>query len=336
MQLIEQCSLTDKHSFHLEAYARYWAEFSHEDEAVSLLTDHRFDALPRLVVGGGSNLLFTGDYPGLLLHPDIQGYDLVGEEKDAVLVKVGAGMKWDDLVAETVARGWSGAENLSGIPGCVGASPVQNIGAYGVEAKDLIVEVEALELATGHPVHLSQADCRFGYRDSVFKHRLKNALVVTRVTFRLSTRFQARLDYGDLAARVGSQGEPTPALVRETILAIRREKLPDPDTMGNAGSFFMNPVIQVAHYNNLLVSHPAMPGWPQADGTVKVPAAWCIEQTGWKGKQLGGAAVHARQPLVLVNKRGATPADLLQLSAAIQADVLATFGITLKPEVLFI
>lgn len=336
MRLIEQCSLTDKHSFHLEANARYWAEFSHEDEAVSLLTDHRFDQLPRLVVGGGSNLLFTKDYPGILIHPDIQGLDLVDEEKDTVLVKVGAGMKWDDLVAETVARGWSGAENLSGIPGCVGASPVQNIGAYGVEAKDLIIDVEALELSTGHSIHLNHADCQFGYRDSAFKHRFKNALVVTRVTFRFSTRFQANLNYGDLALRVEAQGTPTPALIRETILAIRREKLPDPDDLGNAGSFFMNPVIPATHYNTLLKSHPAMPGWAQADGNIKVPAAWCIEQTGWKGKQLGGAAVHARQPLVLVNKGGATPADLLQLSAAIQADVLATFGITLKPEVLFI
>lgn len=336
MHIIEHCSLTDKHSFHLDAKARYWAEFSHEEEALALLSDQQFAGLPRFVVGGGSNLLFTADYPGLLLHPAIQGTSLVDEDKDTVFINVGAGETWDDFVAESVAKGWYGAENLSGIPGCVGASPVQNIGAYGVEAKDLIDEVEALDLVTGLSVKLNQAECRFGYRDSVFKHRLKNALVITRVRFRLSTRFQPNLNYGDLARRVMALGDSTPALVRDTILTIRHEKLPDPDNLGNAGSFFMNPVIPAAHYHSLLATYPDMPGWPQSDDTVKVPAAWCIERTGWKGKQLGGAAVHDKQPLVLVNKGGATATDLLNLSAGIQADVLSAFGIHLKPEVLFI
>lgn len=336
MQLIEQCSLANKHSFHVEAKARFWAEFSHEDEALSLLSDRRLAGLPRFVVGGGSNLLFASDYPGVLIHPAIQGFTVVGVEKDTVLVKVGAGMPWDDFVAASVTQGWSGAENLSGIPGCIGASPVQNIGAYGVEAKDLIVEVEALDLTSHQPIRLKAAECQFGYRDSVFKHRLKNALIVTRVTYRLSTRFQANLTYGDLAKRVAVLGEPTQALVRETILAIRREKLPDPENQGNAGSFFMNPVIPADHYQSLLATFPDMPGWVQANEKVKVPAAWCIERTGWKGKQVGGAAVHNKQPLVLVNKGNATAADIIQLSASIQADVLATFGIQLKPEVLFI
>jgi UDP-N-acetylmuramate dehydrogenase len=336
MRLIEHCSLTDKHSFHLNANARYWADFDHEDELRSILTDHRFTNLPHLVVGGGSNLLFKGDYPGLLLHPDMKGMEVVAEEKGTVLIKVGAGVVWDDFVAASVAQVWSGAENLSGIPGCIGASPVQNIGAYGVEAKDLIVGVEAIDMANGQPVTLTHADCHFGYRDSVFKHTLKNALVVCRVTFRLSTHFHPNLGYGDLAARVKASGNITSVLVRETILAIRQEKLPDPDIQGNAGSFFMNPVIPAAHYQSLLTTYPDMPGWPQGDDVVKVPAAWCIERTGWKGRQLGGAAVHDKQPLVLVNKGTATPADVLQLSAGIQADVLAAFGITLKPEVLFI
>lgn len=332
MQLIEHCSLSDKHSFHLPVKARYWMDVEHEEALRSVLTDHRFANLPRVVVGGGSNLLFLGDYPGLLIHPSNQGIEVVAEEQHAVLVSVGAGVTWDDFVAASVAQGWSGAENLSGIPGCVGASPVQNIGAYGVEAKDLIVGVEAFDLSTGSFLRLSRDDCHFGYRNSVFKQTLLHT-VVYRVTYRLSTRFQPNLNYGDLAARVQATGTLTPASVRETVLAIRREKLPDPGLFGNAGSFFMNPIIPSEHYQTLKTDHPDIPGWPQPDGTVKVPAAWCIERAGWKGRHRGGAAVHDRQPLVLINKGTATPEDILQLAAAIQADVLSSFGIHLVPEV---
>jgi len=336
MQLLENCSLKDKHTFHMEVKSRYWADFGSMEELCTILTDKKVEKLPRLAVGGGSNLLFTRDYPGILLHSTIKTIELVQEDEQTVLVKVGSGVVWDDFVANAVGKGWSGLENLSGIPGEVGASPVQNIGAYGSEAKDTIVSVEALNMETLQMEQFSNADCQFGYRNSIFKNSLKNRFIVCYVTYRLSKVLKENIQYGDLAGIVQNKGGINLHNIRQSILEIRAEKLPDPDITGNAGSFFMNPEIPADHYQSLKEKYPQMPGWPLVNGLVKISAAWCIDQAGWKGKSLGNAAVHNRQALVLVNPGQAEAADIVALSDRIIHDVNSLFGINLHPEVLFI
>jgi UDP-N-acetylmuramate dehydrogenase len=336
MPLFENCPLADKHTFHIAAETRFWADYDTIGELQSLLRDDRFKGLPILPVGGGSNLLFTKNFPGLLLHSNLKTLEKVGEEGDSVLIRVGSGVVWDDLVAYTVENGWSGIENLSGIPGEVGASPVQNIGAYGAEAKDCIEWVDAMDLKTLQIKRFSRKECRFGYRNSIFKQELKNKFIVCYVTYRLSITFNANLKYGNLAGHLEKMGGVTLTSVRKTILEIRNEKLPDPSVIGNAGSFFMNPEIPSSHYQELLESWPQMPGWPLENGLVKVSAAWCIDQAGWKGKSLGNAAVHDKQSLVLVNSGKATAAEVIVLCNRIVKDVRTKFGIALHPEVLFI
>ncbi len=335
MPLFENMQLRNKHTFHMEASSRYWADFESVDELCKLLQDNRFKNLPKFSVGGGSNLLFTKDYPGLLIHSVLKSIEPIEQEAN-VLVRVGSGMVWDDLVAFAVDHGWSGMENLSGIPGEVGASPVQNIGAYGSEAKDSIVLVEALNVETLELKSFSNAECKFGYRDSIFKNELKNKFIVCYVTFSLSKTFTPNLKYGDLNERMEKAGGIHLKNVRKAILEIRNAKLPDPQILGNAGSFFMNPEIPKIQFEALKEHYPEMPFWPINDATVKVSAAWCIDQAGWKGKTLGNAAVHDKQALVLVNPGNAVAEDILNLSGHIIEDVKSQFGITLRPEVIFI
>lgn len=336
MQLVEHCSLKDKHTFHLDVNCRYWAEATDERDLVSILTDNRFADLPVFLIGAGSNVLFTSNFNGLMLHVGIQGIDIVREDDLSVEVRVGAGVVWDDLVEWAVKHHYSGIENLSGIPGCVGASPVQNIGAYGAEVKDVILEVEVLDRRTHEIKVLNREACQFSYRDSVFKHAFKNTFIVCRVVYRLSKCFHPNLGYGDLEKQVREKGEVTAKTIRDSILSIRELKLPDPDVFGNAGSFFMNPILPSETYNKLKQTYPSIPGWDLGNGQVKVPAAWCIEQAGWKGRELGGAGVHPNQPLVLINKGNATASDLLNLAERITSDVSALLGVTLKPEVLYV
>lgn len=283
-----------------------------------------------LHIGGGSNLLFTTDFDGIVLHSRILGIEQVETSAGSVLVRVGAGIRWDDFVAEALRRGWYGAENLSLIPGEVGASAVQNIGAYGIEAKDLIERVECIDLCTGEQRTFTNAECHYAYRSSVFKHELRGRYAVTHVLYRLSCTFEPHLDYGNL--RTHLQGEVTADEVRNCIIKIRREKLPDPDVMGNAGSFFVNPVVDRAKFEMLRQTFPTMPFYEVQNG-IKIPAGWLIEQCGWKGRKLGPAAVHDRQALVLVNLGGATGADILRLSDAVCADVKQKFDIDIHPEV---
>ena len=283
-----------------------------------------------LHIGGGSNLLFTTDFDGIVLHSRIQGIEQVETSAGSVLVRVGAGIRWDDFVAEALRRGWYGAENLSLIPGEVGASAVQNVGAYGIEAKDLIERVECIDLCTGEQRTFTNAECHYAYRSSVFKHELCGRYAVTHVLYRLSCTFEPHLDYGNL--RTHLQGEVTADEVRNCIIKIRREKLPDPDVMGNAGSFFVNPVVDRAKFEMLRQTFPTMPFYEVQNG-IKIPAGWLIEQCGWKGRKLGPAAVHDRQALVLVNLGGATGADILRLSDAVCADVKQKFDIDIHPEV---
>ncbi len=328
--------LRDKHTFHIEAKTRFWADFESVEELSNILKDKRFIDYPKLSIGGGSNLLFTKDYPGLLLHSMLHSIELTECVNGTVLIRVGSGIRWDDLVEYAVEHGLSGLENLSGIPGEVGASPVQNIGAYGSEAKDSIVLVEAMNLETLELETFSNADCRFGYRDSVFKRELKNRFIVCYVTFSLSKIFTPNIKYGDLNAHMEKTGGISLKNVRNAILEIRDSKLPDPKTIGNAGSFFMNPEIPLLQFEALKIKFPDMPFWPLGEDRVKISAAWCIDQAGWKGKKLGNAAVHDKQALVLVNPGNAVAADIIKLSDQIIEDVKARFGIQLQPEVLFI
>jgi len=320
----------------MDVKTHYWVDFDNVEELSRILSDQKYKGLPLLAVGGGSNLLFTRDYPGLLLHSKINTIELVQEDDRTVLVKAGSGVVWDDFVAYAVEKGWSGMENLSGIPGEVGASPVQNIGAYGSEVRDTIESVEALNLETMQLEQFSNDDCQFGYRNSIFKNRLKNRFIVCYVTYRLSKELVENIQYGDLVVRVQEKGGVNLPNIRQSILEIRAEKLPDHLQTGNAGSFFMNPEFPADQYQALKKKYPLMPGWPLENGRVKVSAAWCIDQAGWKGKSLGNAAVHHRQALVLINPGQANAADVIALSDRIIHDISSLFGINLHPEVLFI
>ncbi len=339
MTVTKNASLLKHNTFGIEATAAAWVEYDSEDELRQLLTLAEEGQLPRplLHVGAGSNLLFLADYAGTVLHSRIEGVEVLAETPEEVLVRVGSGMVFDRFVEYAVACGWHGLENLSLVPGEVGGAAVQNIGAYGVEAADFIERVEGVWLADGHRDEWPKTACDYSYRHSIFKSKLRAEIAVTAVTFRLSKVFSPRLDYGGLRKAMAEQGldeaRLSPQQLRELVISIRRSKLPDPQVLGNAGSFFMNPVVEAAAYERLLASYPAMPCYPLPDGRVKVPAAWLIERAGWKGRQMGPAAVHDRQALVLVNRGGATGRDILRLSDAVREAVRQQFGIDLQPEV---
>ena len=334
MKDIKDYHLLQHNTFGIDARCRRFVEVESVDELRQFAA--AYDAAahgPLLIVGAGSNLLLTSDYPGTVLHVAIMGMDPTGEGSD-ILLRVGSGETWDDVVACAVAHGWHGAENLSLIPGEVGASAVQNIGAYGAEVKDIIHQVEVFELATGELRTLSCADCGYAYRYSHFKGEWAGRYVITHVTYRLQATFTPRLDYGNIRAELERQGiiQPTAMQLRDTIIGIRRAKLPDPAVLGNAGSFFMNPVVSQEQFQRLQALHAQIPHYPAAGG-VKIPAAWLIDQCGWKGRTMGQAGVYQHQPLVLVNLGGATGADILRLCRAIQHDVRQQFGIDIHPEV---
>ncbi len=336
-------SLLPYNTFHIPARAAYFAEYDSVASLQAILQEYRerLSHLPLLHIGGGSNLLFLADFPGLVLHSRILGIQpSETAESGEILLRVGAGVVWDDLVACCVSRGWYGLENLSLIPGEVGASAVQNIGAYGAEAKDFIHSVECVSLSLGQTRVFGAEECQYGYRSSIFKHELRGQYAVTHVTYRLHLRFAPRLDYGGLLAALQSRGISsdtlTPQLLRDVIIAVRQSKLPDPHQLGNAGSFFMNPVVPIEQYERIRAQYPSVPSYPIDETHVKVPAGWLIEQSGWKGRSLGPAAVHDRQALVLVNLGGASGQDILRLCEAVRSSVSQLFGIDLHPEVNFI
>lgn len=335
MKDLRHYSLLPHNTFGMDVRAARFVEYVSVAELISFLRDHK--DMPLLHIGGGSNLLFTKDYEGIVLHSALKDRYIVKETEDEVLVCVGAGVVWDDFVAYTVSNGWYGAENLSYIPGEVGASAVQNIGAYGVEVKDLIAEVDTVAVEDGSIRHFSNEECRYSYRQSVFKKELKGKYIVTHVTYRLSKKPLFRLEYGNIRAELERTGcELTLENLRELIVRIRKEKLPDPKTTGNAGSFFMNPVIPVQQFEALKQQYPDMPSYPAPQGLVKVPAGWMIERCGWKGKTMGNAGVHGKQALVLVNCGGATGEEIIRLSQAVVRSVQDKFGIAIHPEVNFI
>lgn len=337
MKEILNCPMVGKNTFGMDVKADRWIEYSSQEELCELLLHKERWSLPLLHIGAGSNLLFSGDFKGTVLHSGIKGIELVAEDENCVWVRVGAGVVWDDFVAYAVDHEWYGAENLSYIPGEVGASAVQNIGAYGAEAKDLIDTVETVEIATAKVKVFRNEECGYAYRESVFKKDLKGKFVVTYVTYKLSKHPVFNLEYGNIRTRLEKTGkEVSLRLVRDVIIEVRKEKLPDPAVQGNAGSFFMNPVIAKEQYQELLVKYPDMPHYVVDENRVKVPAGWLIERSGWKGKALGRAAVHDKQALVLVNLGGASGREVMDLARAVVDTVRDLFGIELHPEVNFI
>ncbi len=325
-------SLKTHNTFGIEARCKEYVEF--ENSAEASMMARRLQE-PFLIIGGGSNLLLTRDYDGTVVRSAVKGMALVEEQQDSVLVRVGSGEQWDETVARFLENGWYGAENLSLIPGDVGASAVQNIGAYGAEACDLIREVEAVRIGDGSTVVLPVEECAYSYRQSRFKKEWKNKFLITYVTYRLSKTFFPRLEYGNIKVVLAQRGidHPTATELRQVIIDIRREKLPDPQEQGNAGSFFMNPIVEKGLFRRLLEQYPAMPHYPVDETREKIPAGWMIDQCGWKGKSLGRAGVHDKQALVLVNRGGATGQDIVTLCETIRKDVKEKFGIDIYPEV---
>ena len=330
----QKYSLLSHNTFGIDVSAACFLEYASVDELRGLIGSGRVTS-PYLHIGGGSNLLFTKDYEGTILHSRIGGVEIVAETDDDIVVRVGAGVVWDDFVDYCVHRHWYGVENLSLIPGEVGASAVQNIGAYGVEVKDLIVRVETLNIEGKEHVY-DVTECGYSYRDSIFKRPENKSVFVTYVSFRLSKREHYTLDYGTIRRELEKYPGVTLDVVRRVIIAIREEKLPDPRVMGNAGSFFMNPIVGREQFEALQAEYPQMPFYEIDTDRVKIPAGWMIDQCGWKGKALGPAAVHDKQALVLVNRGGAKGADVIALSDAVRASVRAKFGIDIHPEVNFI
>lgn len=334
MKDIKNYNLLGNNTFQISARCKRFVEFSSKEELEKLRNSLSFGSEELMILGGGSNLLLTRDFQGTVLHPAITGKS-IRETEQEVFLTAGCHEQWDDIVAFAVQNDWCGMENLSLIPGEVGASAVQNIGAYGAEAKDVIFSIEAMDLKDGTWHNFSAEDCQYAYRDSIFKHSLRNRFVITHVTYRLQKTFTPNIHYGNIQAVLQQKGiqHPTAKDVRKAVIEIRKAKLPDPEVEGNAGSFFMNPVISEAEFLALEKQYPDIPHYIVGENRVKVPAGWLIEQCGWKGKSLGRAAVHEKQALVLVNKGGATGGEVLRLCQTICRDVKQKFQIEIHPEV---
>ncbi|WP_252092432.1 UDP-N-acetylmuramate dehydrogenase [Pseudomonas sp. MWU13-3659] len=329
----EQVSLKPYNTFGIDVSARYFTQAHDDDEARRALAQATERQVPVLVIGGGSNLLLTRDIDALVLHMASRGRRLLEDDGGRVVVEAEAGEPWHPFVQWSLEQGLCGLENLSLIPGTVGAAPMQNVGAYGVEIKDVFAGLTALDRETGELRDFSLPECAFGYRDSVFK-RNPGRWLILRVRFVLSRTLQAHLDYGPVRQRLAEQGveRPTAQAISDAICSIRREKLPDPAELGNAGSFFKNPVVPAALVERIRAGHPGVVAYPQADSQVKLAAGWLIEQAGWKGYREGDAGVHRLQSLVLVNYGQASGAQMHALAQKIQADILERFGVALEME----
>jgi UDP-N-acetylmuramate dehydrogenase len=341
MKIEQNKSLESLNTFGVDAVAKYFTEIRSAEEFKELLSERLFSGEKKLILGGGSNVLLTGDFDGWVVKNAIPGGVVVSETETEVILKAGAGVEWHDLVLGCIGKNYGGLENLSLIPGLVGAAPIQNIGAYGAELKDTFHELEAIDLRSGAPVKFSAGDCAFGYRDSVFKHKFQGQFLISSVSFRLTklsspkVHYRFRIEYGDVRKTLGEMKVQDLSLqtVSDAICRMRRAKLPDPKELGNAGSFFKNPSVPNAQFRILASRHPQIPYYPQEGGTVKVPAGWLVEACGWKGRKVGRAGSHKTQALVLVNYGGATGKEILELSEAISRSVKEKFGIELSREV---
>lgn len=332
MKRFENYDLSGLNTFRIKARCALYIEYDTVDELKAL--DYKSLPQPIMHIGAGSNLLFTKDFPGTILHSGVKFIKFVDLGLDEVLMTVGAGVVFDDFVAKTCEAGLWGAENLSLIPGEVGAAAVQNIGAYGVEVKDIIAGVVCLDTSDWSKIIFKTPECRYAYRDSMFKQQ-KGRYIITSVLFRLTRKYSPKLDYGGVRAALGENtSNLTPGQLREAIIKIRRQKLPDPAEIGNAGSFFKNPVMPRRQYEAIVQTEGEVPHYDLPDEMVKVPAAWMIERCGFKGKRLGGAQVYEKQPLVIINANGEADAqDILDLEKQIITEVKRRFGVELHPEV---
>lgn len=335
MKDLRNYSLKHHNTFGMEAKASRFMEYANVEDAQQIAAVLRAGQEPFLIIGSGSNLLLTADFEGIVVHSVIKGIEKRTGEDGATVVRCGSGELWDDVVAWCVGESLGHLVNLSLIPGEVGASVVQNIGAYGSEVSEFVASIEAVDIASGEQVTIAPADCDYGYRKSKFKTVWKNKYLITAVEYLLPAETQLNVAYGNIRAELERRGidKPTADELRNTIIGIRRNKLPDPAVEGNAGSFFMNPVVPRAKYEELAALYEGMPHYDVDDEHVKIPAGWMIEQCGWKGKSLGRAGVHAKQALVLVNRGGATGDEVVRLCEAIRRDVKEKFGINIYPEV---
>jgi UDP-N-acetylmuramate dehydrogenase len=334
MQIQQNVSLKPYNTFGIDAIAENFIEVNDEQNIPAIAEDF---SLPKekKVLGGGSNVLLTGNVNGLLLHNKLKGIETVEEDEQHVYLKVSSGEVWHELVLHAINQGWAGIENLALIPGTAGASPMQNIGAYGVEARETIAEVRFWHWEERQFATLSNADCQFGYRDSIFKHQLKDKVFITSVTYRLNKKPQFNTSYGAISQELEKMGitELSTKAIAQAVINIRSSKLPDPQQIGNAGSFFKNPTIGKEQFLKLQEQYPDIPSYPVDEQTIKIPAGWLIEQCGWKGKREGDAGVHAKQALVLVNYGNAQGSEIWKLSGEVLLSVQDKFGIELEREV---
>ncbi len=325
-------------TFGIEATAKYFVEIYSIKQLQEILQNPDYQSTERLILGGGSNMLLTKDFDGLVIKIAIKGFEIIQENEDNIWIKAGAGVVWHDLVMHCVNKNYAGMENLSLIPGTVGAAPMQNIGAYGIEIKEVFEALEALEIATGEIKVFDKVTCNFGYRESIFKHEAKGKYVILNVTFKLNKKPNFHIEYGAIKDTLVEMGisEMSIKAISDAVIHIRQSKLPNPAEIGNAGSFFKNPEIPNAQFETLKAQFPTIPSYPVSETTTKVPAGWLIEQAGWKGQRFGNVGVHAKQALVLVNYGGGKGEEIKDLSQKIQASVKGKFGIQLSVEVNFI
>ncbi|MFZ6744038.1 UDP-N-acetylmuramate dehydrogenase [Undibacterium sp. JH2W] len=330
-------SLQSLNTFGIAARARQFLRVEQIEQLQAIQADEQLRSMPRLILGGGSNLVLSDQVDALVLQVALKGRQILGEDEDYVYVQASAGENWHEFVLWTLEQGLGGLENLSLIPGTAGAAPIQNIGAYGLEIQEIFTSLTALDFETGELVEIDKVACRFAYRDSVFKHEYKDRMVIVSVRFALPKRWQAKLGYVDVAQYLHQHhiDRPTAKDVSNAVVAIRQAKLPDPAKIGNAGSFFKNPIVPAAQRDVLLVDHPHLVSYVQDGGAYKLAAGWLIDQCGWKGKKLGRAGVYEKQALVLVNHGGATGAEVKALAQAVQADVMSKFAVLLEVEPVF-
>ncbi len=333
IELHDNFSLKKWNTFGLETRCKQFARLSGTGEAISYLQSLNQQKQPYYILGGGSNVLFSKDFDGTVVHPAISGHEFVKENQEHVWIKAWCGENWDSFVEYCVKQGFGGIENLSLVPGNMGAVPIQNIGAYGTEAKDYIESVEVLHLEKGKIQNIVNQACRFGYRDSIFKHELKGKVLILSVLFRLSKNPAFNISYGPVAEEVKKLGGASLKTIRKAIIGIREAKLPDPEKIGNGGSFFKNPIISTNYFKQLLKTHASMPSYPVDEQHVKIPAGWMIDQCGWKGYREGDAGIHEKQALVLVNHGKATGKDILDLASKIKKSVHDSFGVWLEEEI---